>query len=201
MPENIFSTPGFDLGSSVWVVEASQGEIVGSILVMDLASPPVHPNVYGCVHPKYEGQGIGTFLVHWAEARARKAIDRVPEGARVSMYLQSSNTHEPTRHLFKKLGLIPVRYSWVMMTSLDKAPPEPQWPEGIRLSTYQEMTDIQAIYSAVAEAFEDHGGRLKQEDERKRFQRFKHSIENDDTFDPTLLYLALELLILFCHTV
>jgi mycothiol synthase len=189
---NIFSTPGFDLNSALWVVESLHREIVGSILVVDLASPPVHPNVYGCVHPKYEGQGVGTFLIHWAEERASKAIDRVPEGARVSMYLQTSNTHEPSRKLFERLGLNPIRFSWVMMINLDVAPPEPQWPDGIRLSTYQEMTDIQAVYDAISEAFEDHWGYVKQEDEEKRFERFKHSIINDETFDPTLLYLALE---------
>ena len=40
---NIFTTPGFDMDSSLRVVESSQGQIIGGILIIDLASPPVHP--------------------------------------------------------------------------------------------------------------------------------------------------------------
>lgn len=48
---NIFSTPGFDMRTSLRVVESEQGKIIGGMLIIDLASPPVHPRAYGCVSP------------------------------------------------------------------------------------------------------------------------------------------------------
>jgi mycothiol synthase len=189
---NIFSTPGFDLKTSLRVVESEQGQVIGGMLIIDLASPPVHPRAYGCVSPDYEKQGIGTFLINWAEQRSRQAIERVPDGARVSMYLQASDSHEPTRRLFEKLNLVPVRYSWFMITDLEEKPPEPKWPEGIRLSSYKEYPNLEVVHRAIDEAFQDHWGRVDAEDNEERLERFRHSVESNETFDPELFYLAMD---------
>ena len=189
---NIFSTPGFDMESSLRVVESPQGQILGSMLVMDLGSPPVHPRAYGCVSPDYEKQGIGTFLIHWAEERSGRAVERVPDGARVSMYLQCSSTHEQTRRLFEKLGFDAIRYSWFMVIDLEGKTPEPEWPEGVHLSTYKEKPDLEIVHRAIDEAFQDHWGHVASEDEEERLERFRYSIENDETFDPELFFLAMD---------
>jgi GNAT superfamily N-acetyltransferase len=34
--------------------------------------------LWGCVHPDYEGRGIGSALLSWGEARARLALDSLP---------------------------------------------------------------------------------------------------------------------------
>jgi mycothiol synthase len=190
--QSIFSTPGFSPESSTRVVVSSQGQIVAGVLVIDLASPPVHPYVYGCVHADFEGKGLGTRLIQWAEERARQAIDRVPEGARVSMYLQTSSTHEPTIRLFEKLGLSSVRYSWRMLRELDETPPAPVWPEGIHVQTYQDRPDLKAALRATDEAFQDHWGYVDREDEEAWFERVRHAIESDEAFDPTLWFLAMD---------
>ncbi|MCJ7700395.1 MAG: GNAT family N-acetyltransferase [Anaerolineales bacterium] len=103
--ESIFSTPGFDIGNSIQLVTSPQGEIVASVLVIDVGNPPVHPSVYGCVREGYEGQGMGHYLLQWAESRAMQAVERCPEGSRVSMYLQTTPSHQPTIDLFEKSGL------------------------------------------------------------------------------------------------
>ena len=53
--QNIFSTPGFDFESSTQVIIFPNGEVVACGLVMDLASPPVHPSLYGAVR---QGSGL-----------------------------------------------------------------------------------------------------------------------------------------------
>ena len=189
---NIFTTPGFDMDSSLRIVESSQGQIIGGMLIIDLASPPVHPRAYGCVRADYAKQGIGTFLIHWAEERSSEAIERVPDGARVSMYLHASSTHKPTLRLYEKLGFDPIRYSWIMITDLEEKPPEPEWPTGIQLSTYKDNPDLEIVYRAIDEAFEDHWGHVESEDEEERLERFRHSIENDENFDPELFFLAMD---------
>jgi len=190
--QSIFSTPGFDMEASLHVVLSPQDQMIGCVLVTDLSSPPVHPIVYGCVRKGYEGQGIGTYLLNWAEIRARQAIEHCPENARVSMYVQSSQSHEPTIHLFEKLGLSPVRFSWFMMKNLDDEPPKPIWPDGIRVTTFKEFSNLEAILKATDEAFEDHWGHVDRSGDKERIDRFRHSIESNDEFDPSIWYLAVD---------
>ncbi len=183
--------PGFDMEASTRIVESPEGQPVGCITVWDLSSPPVHPSVLGCVHPAFERQGIGTFLLTWAEQRARQAIDRVPDGARVAMQLQTSVTHEPTKRLFERLGMAAIRYAWFMVTDLDETPPEPIWPENIVVRTYQDHSDLRAIYRAVDDAFRDQWGYV-QRPEDEGIARFRHRIETDKDFDPSLWFLAMD---------
>jgi GNAT superfamily N-acetyltransferase len=113
--KNMLLTPGFDMESSLQVVLSPQEEIVACGMVMDLSNPPVHPNVYGCVRQGYEGRGLGTTILNWAEKRAAQALQRCPDHARVSMHVQTAPSHQATVHLLEKQGLTPVRYSWIMM--------------------------------------------------------------------------------------
>ena len=190
--KHIFSTPGFEISESILLVLSPGDELIGSVMVMDLAQPPVHPRAYGCVHQGYENQGIGSYLLSWAEERARQAIPRVPEDARVSMEVQTSISHQPTTHLLEKLDFTPIRYSWIMQIDLADPPPEPVWPEGIRILTYHDYPQPEAILAAADEAFEDHWGHVDRSGDEERFERFKYSIENDESFDPSLWYLAMD---------
>jgi GNAT superfamily N-acetyltransferase len=185
------TTPGFDLESSMRVVLSPQGQIVGCVTVRDLASPPVHPSVLGCVHADHEGQGIGTYLLQWAIERSKQAIARVPDDARVSAYFTACGTHEPTRRLFEKLGLATIRHSWLMIIDLDQAPPEPKWPEGIVIRTFQDLSDLRAVYRAFDEAFRDAWGHV-QRDEDEGLERWRYQLDNDPDFDPSLWYLAMD---------
>jgi mycothiol synthase len=79
-----------------------------------------------------------------------------------------------------------------MITDLEEKPPEPEWPTGIQLSIYKDNPDFKIVYGAIDEAFEDHWGHVESEDEEERLERFRHSIENDETFDPELFFLAMD---------
>ena len=186
-----FTTPGFDLKASMRVVLSPEGRMVGSVLVSDVASPPVHPSVLGCVHKDFTGQGIGTHMLQWAIERARQAVARVPDGVRVSAYFTAASTHEPTRRLFEKFDLKTVRHSWFMSIDLDAAPPEPVWPDGLVLSTRQERPDLRAIYRAVDEAFQDAWGHVQRE-EKEGLARWQYRVENDPNYDPSLWYLLMD---------
>ncbi len=188
---NIFTVPGFDIQTSTRVVLSPDGHMVGLMAVIDLASPPVHPSLHGCVHSDFEGRGIGTYLIQWGKERARQAISRVPDGARVSMHLTTSSAYEPTRRLFEKLGLNVIRYSWIMTIDLNGTPPEPNWPDGFTICTHQDYADGKAIYRAAHEAFQDHWGYVIR-DEEEGLERWQHRLDNDEEFDPSLWFLALD---------
>ncbi len=188
---NLVTTPGFDLQTSTRVVLSPGGEIAGAILVWDLASPPVHPSVFGAVHTDFRRRGIGTYLMHWAIGRARQAIDRAPEDVRVSILFTSSATHQPTVRLFEKLKIKLIRYSLLMAIELDQAPPTPSWPDGLRICTFQDYNDLRAVRRALTDAFRDHWGYVETSEE-EGLARLQHRIENDAHFDPTLWVLALD---------
>jgi mycothiol synthase len=187
----LMTMPGFDMCSSTRTVWSPGRKLVGCIIVRDLSSPPVHPDVLGCVYPSFEGQGIGTYLVTWAEERAREAIARVPDGVRVAMHLTTSPEHQPTTRLFEKLGIHAIRYSWFMVADLATAPPEPIWPENIVLSTYKDQPDLRAVFRVIDDAFRDHWGYVDRPEE-ERFERFQYQLEHDKDFDPSLWFLAMD---------
>jgi ribosomal protein S18 acetylase RimI-like enzyme len=190
--KQIFSIPGFDMESSLHVVISPQGEIVACGIVLDLNNPPVHPNVYGCVRQGYEGRGLGKYILNWAEKRAAQALQRCPDHARVSMHVQTAPSHQATVHLLKKQGLTPVRYSWIMMKDLDEPLPKPNWPEGIRIRTFADYNHLETIIMAVNEAFKDHWGYVDRSGDAEWMRRYRHQIENDPDFDPSLWILAMD---------
>jgi mycothiol synthase len=189
---NIFSVPGFDLETSTIVILTPEFKIVAAGLVMDLGNPPIHPSFFGCVRDGYEARGLGTYLFTWAKNRARQAIERCPETARVSMYLQTAPSHTLTTKLFEELQLKPIRYSWTMLTEFNGATPKPNWPENIRIVTFETFNDLEIILKFVDEAFADHWGHVDRSGDPERIKRFKHQIENDADFDSSIWFLALD---------
>lgn len=187
-----WQTPNFSLEESVRLVFTPAGELVGYVEVWDLNDPPVHIWTWGRVHPNYEGQGIGATLMDWTEQRARQAIARVPDGIQVIMQAGTVSTYQPAKHLFAKHGLEPQRHFWRMVIDLngDTQIPQTQWPDGIVIRTYEDVNDLRAVYRAEEDAFQDHWGFVSQS-ETEAMARWRHWVENDKEFDPSLWFLAM----------
>src|SRR5262245_47060550 len=62
--------PGFDPTVNQWVVLAADGTVVGWSEVSDAEVMVIQSDIY--VHPDYEAEGIGEYLMAWMEARARQ---------------------------------------------------------------------------------------------------------------------------------
>lgn len=183
--------PNFSFENSTRVIHAPDGQLVGYIEVWDTANPPVHPWVWGRVHPDYENQGLGSYLMAWAEARAHEAIARVPDHARVSIVSGSISTHEPTKRLLEDRGMTLVRHFWRMKVDFTEAPPEAQWPEGITVRTYDHEQDGRAVYLAKEEAFQDHFGHVQQPFE-EGFRQWEYGVLNDPEYHPKLRFIAMD---------
>ncbi len=74
-------TPAFDLSMDIRMVFNPRDVLVGYIEVWVTDS---HPWLWGCVHPEYEGRGIGSALLRWGEARVALALDRLPKMRRIA---------------------------------------------------------------------------------------------------------------------
>jgi mycothiol synthase len=170
---------------------APDGEMVGYIEVWTTSKPPVHPWLWARVDPRYEGQGIGTYLLHWGEARAREAMDRVPEELRVAPQVGTYQEAGLAKKLFADMGYQHVRSFYTMRINMDTPPAAPDWSAGITLRTYNPETDLETVYRAVDESFSDHYGHVETPFE-EGLERFKHFMTGYEGFDPTLWFLAMD---------
>ncbi len=183
--------PNFDLQYDTRLVITSTGQIVGCIEVWDIEEPPVHPWIWGRVHPEWEDTGIGTAMMGWALDRAREAIPRAPMGARVSARSGTVNTYTPAKELLQSMGMEAIRYGWDMLLDLNAAPPAPAWPEGISIRNIHLSEDTEAAYRAEEDAFEDHWGYVETPFE-EGFKQWKHYVFEIRKPDPALWFLAMD---------
>jgi mycothiol synthase len=184
-------SPDLGLTEDIRMVFAPNGEMAGYVEVWTSARPPVHPWIWARVHPRYQGNGIGTWLLQWAEERALQALERVPDGLRFAPRVGTYRQAEQSKILFEDLGYAYIRSSYQMRIDMDIPVPEAVWPAGITLRTFNPETDGEAVYRAVTESFRDHFGYVEEPFE-EGFERFKHFQINYEGFDPSLWFLALD---------
>ena len=188
---NEWMSPGFDPDGDIRLVFAPSGEMVGYIEVWTIAKPPVHPWIWGRVHPDYESLGIGTWMLKWGEERAMRALKNVPDGLRFAPRVGIYSNADKSKKLFEDMGYGYIRSSYRMRIDMDGPVPEPVWPEGITLRTYHPQTDAEAVYRAEIESFRDHFGFVEEPFE-EGFKRFRHFMIDYEGFDPTLWFLAMD---------
>ena len=186
-----WQSPGFDPAEDIRVIFAPDGRMAGYIEVWTTVKPPIHPWIWGRVDPEYEDMGIGSWMQHWAEQRALLALPRVPDELRFAPRVGTFREALRSKELFEAFGYRHIRSSYHMIIDMDAPVPEPEFPEGITLRTFNPETDAEAVYRADNEAFRDHFGFIEMPFE-EGFQRFKHFMIESEEFDPTLWFLAMD---------
>lgn len=185
-----WQAPGVDIAEDVRHIFAPNGQLIGHVEVWTNAKPLVHPELWARLDPSYEDIGIGTWMMHWAEERALRALPGVPDGlrftARVGVYRQA----EKAKKLFEELGYQYVRSFYYMLIEMDAPIPEPEFPEGITLRPYNPATDAKAVYIAENDAFRDHFGHIERPFE-EGFKQWKHRREHG-SYDPSLYFIAMD---------
>jgi ribosomal protein S18 acetylase RimI-like enzyme len=188
---NEWVSPGFDPAEDIRLVFAPDDTLVGYIEVWTTAKPPVHPWIWGRVHPDYSGLGIGTWLLTWTEERAVRALDEVPDDLRLAPRIGIDSRAKESQDLFRNCGYHYLRSSYRMLIEMDAPSPAPVWPEEINIRTYDPETDAQAVFLADQEIFRDHFGFIEEPFE-EGFARFQHLMTGRKDFDPSLWWLAFE---------
>ncbi len=187
---NEWASPGFDPAEDIRLVFAPNRQMAGYIEVWTTVKPAVHPWVWGRVDPDYEDLGIGTWLVHWAEQRALRELPNLPAELRFAPRVGTLREAQKPKSLFDDMGYQHIRCSHHMLIEMDALVPEPVFPEGITLRSYNAETDAAAVYRAVEDSFRDHFGFVEQPLE-EGLKRFRHFWE-DESSDPTLMFLAVD---------
>jgi mycothiol synthase len=133
-----WATPGLDLEHDVRVA-ANDGAIRGyAILLGDDAVVVIHPDA--------EGEGTGTVLRRWAEARARERGTAV-----LRQFAYGSN--DGARRLLREAGYAPAQHYFRLRADLAEAPP----PADAGLRSFQ-PGDAEAVHELIEEAFTEIEG-------------------------------------------
>lgn len=185
-----WDSPDFDAQADAQIVFAPDGRLAGYAEVWDKMRP-VTPwlNVY--VRPEYEQTGVRDYLLAWGEERAREAIARAPEGARVALRSPITNGHEAARRSLEDAGLSLVRHFLRMVIDLNEPPPSPEWPDGITVRSAVMGQDERAVLQAQRDSFQDHWGYVESPFE-ENLQSWLHHWQTSDGFDPSLWFLAMD---------
>jgi mycothiol synthase len=186
-----FETPGRSLEEDFRVVVAPGGTMAGYIEVFGLSAPFTPLYCWGRVHPEHQGRGVGSYLMEWAEERARKALPLSAPELRVSFWAFCNTIDTRAQALFTHQGFTLLRHNLRMVIDLDGAPPEPVWPEGITLRTVVPGQDEFAAFAAGREAFEDHWGHVVRPLEEE-YETWQHRLLHNSDYDPSLWFLALD---------
>ena len=186
-----WSEASFDIEYSTQVILAPTGEIVAYTGVHDTMIPPVNPTIHGCVHPKYEGLGLGSAMLEWGIVRAKQAIPRCPEQARIAAQIAIRGEHEAAIQLFKAYGFELSRRWWTMQIKHPNELSEPTLPVGITIRPANFPDELEQLVRINDLAFQDHYGHVDRPFD-KLLAKWRQWIETDKEFDPELWFIAVD---------
>jgi mycothiol synthase len=131
----------------------------------------------GYVHPARTGLGLGRWLVTRGQERGREL-----GLAKAQTWCLAQDTS--AARLFEGLGFSEVRRYYRMAIDLESPPTEVDWPEGLRVDTF-ELEDARVFHATLDEAFAEEWNFVP-----KPFERwFEHRVHAPD-FDPTLWFVV-----------
>jgi GNAT superfamily N-acetyltransferase len=113
-----------------------------------------HTRGDAAVHPDHHGRGIGTWLAHWMQDRARSQGQ--PE---IGMPVPSGS---PGEALMRALGYHVRWTSWVLQMPAGQALPERPLPEGHLIRIAESDEDRRAAHDVIEDAFLEWSVRDKQ---------------------------------------
>ena len=186
-----FEQPGRSLEDDFRVVVAPDGTMIGCMGVFGLGEPFTPLFCWGRVHPGCQGRGVGSYLLQWAEARARKALPLSKPELRVPLWVFCDTIDTQAQAMLTKQDFALLRHNLRMVIELNGVPPEPVWPAGITVRTVVSEQDEFAAFVAGREAFCDHFGHVVRPLETE-FETWKHRMDNSSDYDPQLWFLALD---------
>ena len=120
-------------------------------------------------------------VVEWAQERARSDA---ADGAIFRAFADEAAT--TVAKALRRAGLSLIRHSYRMSIELDGGAPDPAWPDGISVRTF-EPSDSRAVYDVQQESFADAW-----EHTADPYEEWEHWMISWEGFDPSLWFLAEE---------
>ncbi len=185
--------PRFDLARDTRVIIDEEGELLAWAHVMDPGAPYVQ---IGCglsvALSHMEEEALWDALLAWCEQRARDYVPLAPPETRVSLWFDGLVEDVHRLNAIERTGAQRVRIGNRMRIDLEERPDAPEWPEGIRVRTFDTENDLRPLVAAFQEAFRDHWGFVESPLDED-VARWRDGIEaNSERFDPSLWFLAVD---------
>lgn len=130
------------------------------------------------VHPELTGRGLGGAMLDWLED---EAVSRGRQG-RTSALADD----EAAARLLVGRDYEAIRRFYRMAVDLGGPPPEPEWPAGFEVSTFQPGEEA-ILHAVTEEAFAEHWGH-----EPRDLDDWRASTFEAEWWDPSLVYLVRE---------
>ena len=182
---------GFNPQTDLHMVFTTDGSLAAFIECWMQHEPPVHPWIFGCVHPAHWDRGIGGHILTWAEDHARLALEKCDPELRVAPRSGTEAHNEKGVALFEELGWKHLRSFYRMVTDLDSAPEVPMFPDGITVRPYNPETETEEVYRTFVDTFKDHFGFIEQPFE-KGFAEYRHNLIDEPGYDPRYWFVAMD---------
>ena len=182
---------GFNPEVDLHMVFTQDGSLAAFIECWTNQEPPVHPWIFGSVHPDHWGRGIGSHILTWAEDHTRLALEKCESELRVAPRSGTEAHNANGNALFEGLGWEHHRSFYRMVTDLHSAPEVPTFPEGITVRPYNPKTETEEVYRTFVDTFRDHFGFIEQPFE-KGFAGFKHNEIEEPGYDPRFWFVAMD---------
>ncbi len=171
-----------DLERDAWVVEDGEGTVVAAAGVR--LRHPTRIRSFGGVLPEHRGKGIGTELIECVEERAGELAKGAPDGEEVWLGGEAAIDNDEAKRLFQDHGFEPIRHFWKMGIDLSEEPPEPEWPDGIRLEPARHGEE-RAVFDVSEEAFADHWDHKPHD-----YDEWRQWMVETESYDPAVWLLA-----------
>ncbi|HET8846032.1 MAG TPA: GNAT family N-acetyltransferase, partial [Ktedonobacteraceae bacterium] len=153
----LWSSGGMDLEHNAWIILAPNGLCVGRANLWFSSTEPEELFASPRIHPDYWGLGLGTYLLHRAEQRARELMVTLSEEKPVYLNSWVEGVNEPACKLLERKGFSALRYYWRMDIELQTSPPAPVLPTSIQIRPMRRGEEAQ-IFALSEEIFQDHWG-------------------------------------------
>jgi GNAT superfamily N-acetyltransferase len=131
------------------------------------------------VHPAHHGRGIGTWLAHWMQQRAR-ALGHHEIGMPVP-------AGSPGERLMKALGYHLRWTSWVLQMPAHREFPTQQLPAGYSIRAAETEADRRAAHDVIEDAFLEWSAR-----DKESYEDWSAQVVGRPGFEPWNLRIALD---------
>jgi len=182
---------GFTPETDIRMVFAPDNTLIAFVECWLTQEPPVHPWIFGCVHPDHWGNGIGSHIVTWAEDHSRLALEKCEPDLRIAPRTGAESHNKAGLALFEGLGWKHIRSYYRMVADLVSVPEVPSFPEGITVRPYNPETETEEVYRTVLDTFKDHFGFITPPFE-KGLADFKHNFIEEPGYDPRFWFVAMD---------
>ena len=150
--EDEWANPLFDPAEDTMLALAPDGSLAGFAVSWGI-DPAASVEGWINVHPAHRAEGLGTWLVRWAEHRTARYLTR----SGTWTLLRPSVSSGEGRSFLEALGYRQARTFWHMSRALDGSERPGSTPEDVTIRPYRDG-DGRAIHRVLETAFEGHFG-------------------------------------------